>query len=164
MREQPTSPVSEPEQARGAEADVGELFRLHHRRLLGLATAITLDRSIAEEVVQDAFVGLHRHVADVRNPAGYLQRSVVNLAVTRVRRLRRSRSVPLEPSAPPSTPEIDEAWTAVARLPAHQRAVVVLRYWDDMTIDAIASVLGRPAGSVKSTLHRALKRLEKELS
>lgn len=62
-----------------------------------------------------------------------------------------------------STPEIDEAWHAVMRLPAKQRAVVVLRFWQDMTIEAIAETLCRPAGSVKSTLHRALRRLEEDL-
>ena len=62
-----------------------------------------------------------------------------------------------------STPEIDETWTAVLRLPSKQRAVVVLRFWQDMTIDGIADALGWPAGSAKSTLHRALKHLKEEL-
>ena len=51
----------------------------------------------------------------------------------------------------------------MVRLPPKQRAVVALRFWQDMTIEAIADTLGWPTGSVKSTLHRALKRLEEEL-
>ena len=43
-----------------AAVDLDALFRLHRVRLTRLATAITLDRSLAEEVVQDAFAGLHR--------------------------------------------------------------------------------------------------------
>ena len=64
---------------------------------------------------------------------------------------------------PASSPEIDETWTSVLGLPATQRAVVLLRFWQDMTIDAIAETLGWPAGSVKSTLHRALKNLKEQL-
>jgi len=52
----------------------------------------------------------------------------------------------------------------VQRLPAKQRAVVVLRYWEDMSLAEIAAVLGRPLGSIKSTLHRALKSLKEEVS
>jgi RNA polymerase sigma factor (sigma-70 family) len=60
-------------------------------------------------------------------------------------------------------PEIDETWAAVSDLPPRERAVVVLRYWQDLSEADIASSLGWPAGTVKSTLHRALKRLREEL-
>ena len=60
-------------------------------------------------------------------------------------------------------PEIDETWIAVTRLPARERAVVVLRFWLDWSEADIAASLEWPAGTVKSTLHRALKRLKKEI-
>ena len=129
-----------------------------------LATAITLDASLAEEVVQDAFAGLHRRFQDVENPVGYLQRSVVNASI---KVLRRRRTAALHrPDRPPVThiPEIDETWEAVTRLPARQRAVVALRYWEDLSEAEIADSLGWPTGTVKSTLHRALKRLKKEIT
>ncbi len=144
--------------------DVDALFRTHRPRLLGLAAAITLDRHIAEEVVQDAFAGLHRHRATIDRPVGYLQRSVINLSVDVVRRRRRTSAVPPVPqTVVTGDVEIDDTWAAVARLPSRQRAVVALRFWEDMTVDAIAEVLDVPAGSVKSALHRAMKRLEEEL-
>lgn len=143
--------------------DVDALYRTHRQRLLGLASAITLDPVGAEEIVQDAFEGLQRNASRVENPIGYLQRSVINLGVNRMRRRRVVARHPITPPANASTPEIDEAWGAVMRLPAKQRAVVVLRFWQDMTIEAIAETLCRPVGSVKSTLHRALRRLEEEL-
>ena len=146
------------------DVDVAGLFRENRSRLLGLATAIVLDPMAAEEVVQDAFEGLQRHRGGIDNPLGYLQRSVVNRSVSMIRRRRVAARRPMPPSPPASLPEIDEAWTAVMRLPAKQRAVVVLRFWQDQSIDAIAETLGRPAGSVKSTLHRALKQLERELT
>jgi RNA polymerase sigma factor (sigma-70 family) len=146
------------------EVDVAELFRDHQARLLGLSAAILLDRVAAEEVVQDAFEGLQRRTAHIDNPVGYLQRTVVNLSISVIRRRRVVARHPMAPVPPASMPEIDEAWAAVVRLPAKQRAVVVLRFWQDLSVDAIAETLGWPAGSVKSTLHRALKRLEKELA
>lgn len=141
-----------------------QLYREHRVRLTRLATAITLDSSLAEEVVQDAFAGLHRRFHDVENPVGYLQRSVVNASI---KVLRRRRTAALHrPERRPVThiPEIDETWDAVTRLPARQRAVVALRYWEDLSEAEIADSLGWPTGTVKSTLHRALKRLKKEIT
>jgi RNA polymerase sigma factor (sigma-70 family) len=147
-----------------SEIDVAALFRDNRSRLVGLSTAILLDPIVAEEVVQDAFEGLQRNAGHVDNPVGYLQRTVVNLSISTVRRRKVVARHPISAAPPASLPEIDEAWAAVVRLPAKQRAVVVLRFWQDQSIDAIAEILTCPAGSVKSTLHRALKQLEKELS
>ena len=146
-----------------SNVDVEALYVEHRRRLLGVAAAITLDRVLAEEIVQDAFTGLQRHIGRVENPVGYLHRSVVNISLKHIRRRRVAARHPAVPELPASTPEIDETWNSVVGVPANQRAVVVLRFWQDMTIDAIADTLGWPAGSVKSTLHRALKHLKEEL-
>ena len=143
--------------------DVDALYRAHRRRLVALATAITLDRHLAEEVVQDAFVGLHRNAGHVEQPVGYLQRSVVNHSISVQRRRQVAADHVPVVVRPASMPEIDETWQVVRRLPPKQRAVVVLRFWEDMTVDAIAATLGWPAGSVMSTLHRALKRLKEEI-
>ncbi|MBI5088263.1 MAG: sigma-70 family RNA polymerase sigma factor, partial [Actinobacteria bacterium] len=143
--------------------DIDAVYRAHHRRLLGLAAAITLDRQSAEEVVHDAFEGLHRARGRVERPEAYLQRSVINLAINRQRRWRTAARHPAAPPPPASTPEIDETWQAVVSLPPKQRAVVALRFWHDMTIESIADTLGWPVGSVKSTLHRALERLKEDL-
>jgi RNA polymerase sigma factor (sigma-70 family) len=145
------------------QVDVEALYVEHRVRLLGLAAAITLDRAVAEEIVQDAFAGLQRHVDGIDNPVGYLQRSVVNISVNLVRRRQVAARHPAVPVLAANTPEVDETWLKVLDLPAKQRAVVLLRFWQDMTIDAIAETLGWPSGSVKSTLHRALKNLKEEL-
>lgn len=157
------SPVEDPNDPDPEE--IADLFRSHRRRLVGLAFAITFDPGVAEEVVQDAFVGLQRNSSRVRDPLAYLQRSVVNLSVSVVRRRGRLAQRPAALAvAPASSPEIDEMWIRVQQLPAKQRAVVVLRYWEDMSLAEIAAALGRPLGSIKSTLHRALKSLKEELS
>ena len=149
---------------RSIEPDVAALYLQHRARLIGLASAITLDRGLAEDIVHEAFAGLQRHGARINNPIGYLQRSVVNLGINVMRRRTVAARHPIPPPPLASTQEIDETWATVAALPARQRAVIVLRFWEDMTIDAIATVLQWPAGSVKSTLSRALVHLKKELS
>jgi len=142
---------------------VEELFRLHRLRLLHLAAAITLDRGLAEEVVQDAFVGLQRNLDVVDNPVGYLQRSVVHRSISVLRRRRVVSRSPSPVATIVISPEVDETWSMVTRLPARERAVVVLRFWEDLSESSIAVTLGWPTGTVKSTLHRALNRLREEL-
>jgi DNA-directed RNA polymerase specialized sigma24 family protein len=142
---------------------IAELFAHHHRRLVGLAAAVTLDRSVADEIVQEAFAGLTARIHVVRNPEAYLQRSVINLAIRVVRRREKSRSAAVWPIEHVGIPEVDELWDMVATLPVRQRAVVVLRFWDDLSQQQIASVLKVPVGSVKSTLHRALLVLKQQL-
>ena len=141
-----------------------ELFREHRDRLVQLAAAVTFDRALAEEVVQDAFVGLQRQFGVVDNAAGYLQRSVINLGINALRRRRTANRYQPPPAGVASTPEIDETWAAVVRLPVKQRTVVALRFWHDMTEVDIAGLLGWPLGTVKSTLHRALKTLRSEMT
>jgi RNA polymerase sigma factor (sigma-70 family) len=155
--------LAAPAVGRMVAVDVDALYRSHRQRLVGLATAITFDRQVAEDVVQDAFVGLQRHSGHVDQPVGYLQRAVVNNSVSACRRRKVAADHVPVTVRPASTPEIDETWSVVRRLPPRQRAVVVLRFWEDMTVDAIASTLGWPPGSVRSTLHRALKRLKEEI-
>lgn len=137
------------------------LYREHRRRLRGLAASVMLDWSAADEVVHDAFAGLAERFGVVENPEGYLQRSVINLALRVVK--RRGRMMPARPIRPPAIPEIDEMWSVVAGLPARQRAVVVLQFWEDLTQEQIADVLDIPIGTVKSTLHRALRSVRDHL-
>jgi RNA polymerase sigma factor (sigma-70 family) len=121
-------------------------------------------RALGEELAQDAFLGLLRRTEPVDNPAGYLRRSVVNAALTRRRRdlfERRYVATLTEPTAGP--PEVDETWQALRRLPPRQRAVLVLRFYEDLSQAAIADVLGCRVGTVKSLTSRALSRLRKDL-
>jgi RNA polymerase sigma factor (sigma-70 family) len=145
------------------EGALSALYRRHSRRLVGLARAVTLDDAAATDVVHDAFAGLAPRLDEVRDPVAYLQRSVVNLGIRVVRRRERARAVPARPIQHASIPEVDELWTGVRALPAQQRAVVVLRFWEDLSHERIADVLGIPVGTVKSTLHRALKTIRERM-
>ena len=112
---------------------IAELFARHHRRLMGLAAAVTLDRSIADEIVQEAFAGLTSRIAHVRDPDAYLQRSVINLGIAVVRRRERARSAPYVRVEHVGIPEVDGLWDIVASLPAQRRARIVSRVWEDLT-------------------------------
>ena len=120
-------------------------------------------RSCIDSIADDAFAGLQRRACTVDEPVRYLHRSVVNQAIAVIRRRRTASKYPMPPATAVTNPELDETWAAVCRLPVRERSVVVLRYWLDWSEADIASSLDWPSGTVKSTLHRALRRLEKEL-
>lgn len=144
--------------------DVDAAYREHSVRLRHLAAAITLDRWLADEVTHDAFAGLQANAHTVDDPVAYLQRAVVNRSVSVLRRRHTVRRHPDPVATPSIDPEIDETWEVVTGLPVRERAVVVLRFWLDLSEADIAERLDWPRGTVKSTLHRALGRLRKELS
>jgi RNA polymerase sigma factor (sigma-70 family) len=87
----------------------------------------------------------------------------VNLSLKVLRRRKVAERYPTPVAGAALEPEIAEAWDAVVRLPPRQRAVVALRYWNDLSEAEIVEYLGWPPGTVKSTLHRALKRLKEEI-
>jgi RNA polymerase sigma factor (sigma-70 family) len=144
--------------SRGAAVTV--LFRLHYRRLLGLAGLLVDDRGTAEEVVQDAFERLYRSWGSLRSPeaaVAYLDRCVVNGARSRLRRRFTERSFqPPEAGAAPSAESVgvghrqrDDLVAAVRQLPQRQREVIVLRFFLDLSEVQIAGWLGVSPGSVK---------------
>ena len=100
----PIDPLLRAEPTMRRNVDVEALYLEHRARLLGVAAAITLDRAVAEEVVQDAFAGLQRHAERVDNPVGYLQRSVVNISINLIRRRRVAEAHPAIPSLPRAQP------------------------------------------------------------
>ncbi len=135
-----------------------EFYAAHVDRAARLAHLVTGSAAVGLEIAQDAMVAVHRRWAELRAPEAFFRSSVLNLGRSRQRRWIRERRWMASSRSAESIgiPELDETWTVVAELPTRQREVVVLRFYEDLTIDQIASVLGVPAGTVKSTLHRAL--------
>ena len=161
----------------GRSDAVAALFRIHHRRLVGLAALLVDDRATAEDVVQDAFAGLCRRWWQLRDPnaaVAYLNRAVVNGGRDRLRRGRRAtagrlRMVPRPEglaSAEHDALEHDEAgrlWGALTHLPPRQRQVLVLRYYLDQSEAEIAETLQVSRGSVKRHASRGLETLARDL-
>lgn len=145
-----------------------ELPRLQRVARLLVGTGDVADDLVAEAIARTLPKWRSGTVAD---PAAYVRRVLVNLANRRWRRRRlslRSDHFALDwsqRSADHSTDsaERDRTLGALHRLPVRRRAAVVLRYYDDLSEAAIASVLGISVGTVKSTLSRALEQLRAEL-
>lgn len=140
------------------------MFAEHRPPMVRLARVITGSNEVAEEVVQEAFVRLHRRWDQVENPPGFLQTVVTNLCRTEVRRSRLAMRRPAPTVVSINDPELDETWAAVCRLPFRQRAVLALRYYVDLSEAEIAQVLDCRLGTVKSAHHRGIAKLREELS
>jgi RNA polymerase sigma-70 factor (sigma-E family) len=150
----------------GWPADLVELFVSERAEMVRLAHLISGSNALAEEIVQDAFVRLRDRWGRLDKPGGYLRTTVVNAARQHLRRLDvEHRYAHLMPQDHVVTgdPEIDETWDAVCRLPERQRAVLALRFYEDLPEAEIAEILGCRVGTVKSNLHRALRKLRREL-
>jgi RNA polymerase sigma factor (sigma-70 family) len=139
------------------------LFRTQRLSMVRLAHVITGSNAVAEEVVQEAFIRLQEHWDRVDNHAAYLRTIVTNLCKTQLRRRDHEQRLapPTERVAFP--PDIDETWVAICRLPFRQRAALALRFYEDLEESEIARILGCRPGTVKSTIHRGLMRLRKEM-
>jgi RNA polymerase sigma-70 factor (ECF subfamily) len=142
-------------------------------RLYRMAGLILADAADAEDVVQDALAHAWERFDDLREPdrfRAWLDRIVVNRCRDRLRRRGRIRFVALDDTADPpagdpfqSFLDRDSLLSGLRRLEPDERIAVVLRYWGDLPLEAIAERMGWPLGTVKSRLHRALRRLRTAL-
>lgn len=140
-----------------------ELYRDEASAMLRLAWLMTGSRALAEDIVHDAFLRLEGALGEVQAPAAYLRRTVVNGVYARRRRAEVERRHLPAPPEPVFNPEVEETWAVVRALPVRQRQAIVLRYYDDASIEEIAALLACPEGTVKSLIHRALTRLRNEV-
>jgi RNA polymerase sigma-70 factor (ECF subfamily) len=154
------------------------LVRDHQDLVFGVALRILADPGDAEEAAQDAFVRAYRALAAYEPERirelrlrGWLVTIVVNVCRNRVRR-RRPHSVSLDLDRPAVPEPADTAptpseraerregaahWAAlVAGLPERYREVVVLRHVEGLGYDELATILGRPEGTLKAQAHRGL--------
>lgn len=153
-----------------AEDDIGDtddlvaaLFHSHQAPMVRLAHLLTGSNAVAQEIVQDAFLEVHRRWRTLDNPRGYLRTCVVNRSRSHLRRRIRERDRAPEPPGPTHDPELDETWHALARLRPRQRAALVLRFYEDLTVAEVARTLGCAEGTAKSLIHRGLKQLKEVL-
>lgn len=140
-----------------------ELYATQHRSMVRLAYTLVDTTEQAEEVVQDAFAAVYERYDRIDNPAAYLRMTVLNGC----RRVLRRRMVLRRQPVPPSedgTIVFNHVVDAIRRLPHRQRSAIVLRYDLQLTDAEIAETLDVPIGTVKSTLHRAIAALRKELT
>jgi RNA polymerase sigma factor (sigma-70 family) len=168
----------------GAAAAVTTLYAEHALGLVRLAVVLTGDRGAAEDIVQDAFLGLFRrwdHLADTTAPLAYLRVSVLNGCRTALRRRSRlwlGATADFAEAAAESADSVsyggaaglaESAETrallgdeqravaaALRKLPRRQREAVVLRYYLDLSEAETAQAMQVSRGTVKSATHRGL--------
>jgi RNA polymerase sigma-70 factor, ECF subfamily len=152
------------------QPDFEQLVDEHQSMVFSLAWRMTGDRGLAEEVAQDVFLQLDGNMNRIENPEhalNWLRRVTVNRSADALRR-RRVRGVDLwveieekhgAPAEEMQTPLGTRLEHLLSTLPEAQRAVLVLRYQEDMTPEEIAGVVDAPLATVKSNLHRGLKLL-----
>jgi RNA polymerase sigma factor (sigma-70 family) len=167
--------ITPADEAVTADQLIAELFRGHRLPLIRVAVALVGDRPTAEDVVQDAFIGLYRSLPRLRDPGnalGYLRASVINGCRSVHRARQRAIRSPHQHSPPAwsaesavlAREESRLALQAVARLPGRAREVLALRYLLDLPDADIAAALGVSKATVSSTASRALAALARDLT
>ncbi|MCU1387172.1 MAG: putative polymerase subfamily sigma factor [Ilumatobacteraceae bacterium] len=150
-----------------AEDAFAVFYQDEYERSFRLAWLLTNGGSDCDDLVQDSFLRLQRHAGRLENPRAYLRTVLVNLCREAHRRRERdlARTRLLANGAARAMEPADlHLLELVADLPPAQRAVLVLRYWSDVPDTEIADILGIRPASVRSLVHRATRRLHKELS
>ena len=139
------------------------VYRSSSLALTRLAYLLVGDRSEAEDIVQSVFASAVTRWPTIDEPSAYLRRAVVNRANDIHRRSH--RAAPAVPSAGViDEPAVDDTLRLVRALPHPQRAVVVLRFYEDLSLTEIAALLDRPDATVRSDLRRALTKLRRSLT
>lgn len=146
-----------------------EAFFGDHYGAVLRSVAFTLgDHDRAEEVTQEAFARACRRwrsVSAMDRPVAWVYVVALNAERTRWRREQRAPEGPVLEASDPSSAVLDAVTLrdALEALTPRQRAVVVLRYLADLSTADVATVMGCAPGTVKATLHQALRRLRVDL-
>ena len=163
--------------ARADDQALAELYRRFGRLAYGLAFRILRDDALAQDAVQEAFLGVWRaagrFTAERSKPSTWLLTLVHRRAVDLVRREERRRTEPLQPESEFAGGEAaDEAELATRRqtirealrqLPSEQREAIELAYYGGYTQSELAERLGQPLGTIKSRMFTGLARLRDAL-
>jgi RNA polymerase sigma-70 factor (sigma-E family) len=145
---------------------LAELYLRHSPAGLRLAYLLTGDRTLAEDLMQEAFARLIARLRHLRDPDAfdaYLRRTIVNLSTSHLRHraverayvLREAPRTPLE-SRQPDLAAHESLRRALLSLPERQRAAIVLRFYEDLTEQQIADALRCRPGTVRSLVSRGM--------
>jgi RNA polymerase sigma factor (sigma-70 family) len=163
--------------ARSQQSALAELYDRYGRPAYGLALRVLRDEALAEDAVQEAFLGVWRTASRFVPERGTARTWILTLvhrrAVDLVRREQRRRTDPLDSAAEPGAGSVDdEAWLrlqrervqhALRQLPDQQREALELAYYGGFTQSELAERLGLPLGTIKSRVFAGLARLRELL-
>jgi RNA polymerase sigma-70 factor (sigma-E family) len=152
-----------------AQRNFDEFFAESWHRVLRATFGVTRDAQRAEDAAQSAFAKAYAswsRVSRAEDPLAYVRRMAFNEVLSQGRLAFRHREIPAAVVPDRQVDGADAAaglrldvWNAIGSLPMRQRAVVVLRYYDDLSEMQIADVLGVRPGTVKSQASAALTKL-----
>jgi RNA polymerase sigma-70 factor (ECF subfamily) len=186
LRGRTASPVDDADQAVLALVTAGqldalqELYDRYRTMAYSIALRITSDASLAEDVVQDAFLGVWRNAGRYVTGRGsvktWLLAIVHHRAVDAVRRRKPTVELPEREDIPPPALQLPDIWddvsagldreeiaAAMATLSDVQREAIELAYWGGLTQQEIAARTGAPLGTVKSRVRLGLLALRQAL-
>lgn len=154
----------------GADEEFAAFARLNYLKLVRRGFLLTGDSGHAEDLAQDALAALliAWRRGGVADPERYVTRALTNRAVSRWRRKSNRELVTCvvpdiaDPAGAGTTDDRDLLRRSLARLPVRQRAVLVLRYFDDLPDAEIARQLGIAEGTVRSQAARAVDSLRRD--
>ncbi|MGW4644023.1 SigE family RNA polymerase sigma factor [Sphaerisporangium sp. NPDC004334] len=154
----------------GAEHDFGAFVAARATTLLRVAYLACGNEAEAEDLLQTALERTYRNWDRVRHdsPEPYVRRVIINTAISRARRRAILSIIPMRilPERAARSTDVDLRhllMDALRGLPPRQRAVVVLRYWEDLSETQTAEVLGCTVGTVKSQTSKAMAKLRAAL-
>ena len=141
-------------------------YRREYPKMVAIAAAVAGNRSIAEDLAQEAMLRAHRHwdrISTYERPGAWVRRATINVSLSASKRasadLRRVLRIAERPTLPEPDVTDDRIWKAVAKLPGNQRAAIALHYLEDRPIDEIASILEVSNATARVHLHRGRQAL-----
>ena len=166
--------------ARDCDGAFERFVLAYQDRIFAFCVGLSKDRDSAQELAQDTFVRAHAALKRYDAPrirALSLRAWLYRIALNAAKNARRKRVEALDienaahvPSRADTAVENEQrelartVRAAVARLPAHLRAAVILRHLDDLPYPEISAITGHPEGTIKSHVHRGLAMLRKDLA
>ena len=156
------------------DSEFEELFDAEFPAVVRSVFVVCQDLGRAEDLAQEAFLALLRHwprVSKYDRPGAWVRRVAIRKAVQVTKREarrswfeHRAATAGVDAASQPATLVDDGLWAAVRSLPAQQRAVVALFYYEDLSVEDVARALGCSVSTVKVHLHRARQALRSRVS
>lgn len=151
-----------------------ELVRRYQKRIYWVARRMVKSHEDADDIAQDVFVKAYSALDNFRGDSNlytWLYRIAVNLSINHLRKQKVRNAVDIEDYIPFLAKDADQDRTmmrqenasmieeAIATLPQKQRAVFIMRYYDEMPYEQISSILGTSVGGLKANFHHAVKKV-----
>ena len=163
-----------PAQQNGVEPetipDFSTLVERYRGMVFGIVWHYLNNRNLAEEVAQDVFFQLYKHLGEIGSEAhavNWLRRTALHRAIDSGR--RRAPFLRLADLPDPAAPDVrcdplrrEYLRRLVASLPETKRAIIILRFQEDLEVEEISELMGMPTGTIKSELRRALDLLRQK--